>query len=301
MLAIIIPYYKLSFFNETLQSLSNQSDKRFKVYIGNDDSPESPERLLDKYKSKFNFKYHKFESNLGGISLVKQWERCIALTENEEWLMVLGDDDFISSNFVEEFYKNLDEVNSLNIKVIHYAVNVININENTSEFYKHPKIEKATDSFFRKYFNYSHGSLSEQIFSKNAYLKKRFRDIPLAWCADDLAWLDFSDFGNIFGINNAFTSFRISSENISRPGYNSELKKEAKYSVFKILVRECLYKFNKNQRLMLILQYEKVLHRLNKMTLLKWLEICKLFYFEKEYGYIKKSSKKYLKYLLKKI
>lgn len=40
MLAIVIPYYKLTFFEETLQSLANQSDKRFKVYIGDDASPE---------------------------------------------------------------------------------------------------------------------------------------------------------------------------------------------------------------------------------------------------------------------
>jgi hypothetical protein len=34
--------------------------------------------LLEKYKGKFEFEYHRFESNLGGISLVRQWERCIA-------------------------------------------------------------------------------------------------------------------------------------------------------------------------------------------------------------------------------
>jgi hypothetical protein len=40
MLAIIIPYYKLCFFEENLQSLAAQTDKRFKVYIGDDASPE---------------------------------------------------------------------------------------------------------------------------------------------------------------------------------------------------------------------------------------------------------------------
>ena len=33
MLAIVIPYFKLTFFEETLQSLANQTDQRFKVYI----------------------------------------------------------------------------------------------------------------------------------------------------------------------------------------------------------------------------------------------------------------------------
>jgi glycosyltransferase involved in cell wall biosynthesis len=71
MLAIIIPYYKLTFFEATLQSLAHQIDKRFKVYIGDDASPEDPSELLEKYQGKFDFVYHRFDSNLGGISLTQ--------------------------------------------------------------------------------------------------------------------------------------------------------------------------------------------------------------------------------------
>ena len=90
MLAIVIPYYKLTFFEASLQSLDNQTDKRFKVYIGDDTSSENPVNLLEKYKGKFDFVYHRFEENLGGVSLVKQWERCIALSGDEEWVIILG-------------------------------------------------------------------------------------------------------------------------------------------------------------------------------------------------------------------
>jgi len=55
MLAIVIPYYKLTFFEATLQSLADQTDKRFKVYIGDDASPENPSRLLERYQGKFDF------------------------------------------------------------------------------------------------------------------------------------------------------------------------------------------------------------------------------------------------------
>ena len=93
MLAIVIPYYKLTFFEETLQSLSLQTDKRFKVYIGDDASPENPAVLLKKYKGQFEFVYCRFEANLGSISLIKQWDRCIGMTGGEQWLLVLCDDD----------------------------------------------------------------------------------------------------------------------------------------------------------------------------------------------------------------
>ena len=53
MLAIVIPYFKLTFFEATLQSLANQTDKRFKVYIGDDASPESPIFLLENEEELF--------------------------------------------------------------------------------------------------------------------------------------------------------------------------------------------------------------------------------------------------------
>ena len=59
MLAIVIPYFKLAFFEETLQSLAIQTDKRFKVYIGDDASPENPTSLISRYKGQFEFIYHK--------------------------------------------------------------------------------------------------------------------------------------------------------------------------------------------------------------------------------------------------
>lgn len=50
MLSIVIPYYKITFFDQTLKSLATQTDKRFKVYIGDDASPEPPIDLLENYK-----------------------------------------------------------------------------------------------------------------------------------------------------------------------------------------------------------------------------------------------------------
>lgn len=109
-LAIVIPLFKRDFFEETLDTLFNQTDKRFNLYIGNDASPENFDDILGKYKNNFDFKYHFFEENLGGEGkLVEQWERCISLTQNEDYIQILGDDDYVSNNFVETFYKILDE------------------------------------------------------------------------------------------------------------------------------------------------------------------------------------------------
>ena len=84
MLAIVIPYFKINFFEKTLASLAQQTDKRFHVYIGDDASPNAPDELLKKYEGQFNYTYKRFNDNLGGISLVKQWERCIAVNRQQK-------------------------------------------------------------------------------------------------------------------------------------------------------------------------------------------------------------------------
>ncbi len=109
MLAIIIPYYKLTFFEDTLESLANQTNQDFKVYIGDDASPDNPTDLLNRYKGKFDFHYHRFQTNLGGKSLTQQWDRCIGLSASEQWIMILGDDDFLSNSVVASFYEKQQE------------------------------------------------------------------------------------------------------------------------------------------------------------------------------------------------
>lgn len=216
MLAIVIPYYKFAFFEATLESLASQTDKRFKVYIGDDASPENPEVLLDKFRGSFEFLYHKFETNVGGISLVQQWNRCIAKVKDEEWLLILGDDDVLSDNVVEEFYKNINEIKSVNSNVIRYATVVIDENGiATSQIHTHPKLETGTDFLMRKFNGGTRSSLSEYIFKKEKIDTIKFKDFPLAWSSDVLAVIEFSDHKNIFTINNATVSFRKSGLNIS--------------------------------------------------------------------------------------
>ncbi|MDY0987414.1 glycosyltransferase family 2 protein [Flavobacterium sp. CFBP9031] len=233
MLAIIIPYYKLTFFEQTLESLKNQTDQRFKVYIGDDASPERPITLLEKYKDKFNFIYHRFENNLGGSSLTKQWDRCIALTGKEEWIMILGDDDVLGENTVEQFYKNLPEIKSKEIKVVRYATQVLNEKSKVnSEIYYHPEKEKSLDFLFRK----KRSSLSEYIFLKQKVLKIGFVDFQLGWYSDVLGVLEFSDFGTVLTINEAVIKIRVSSVSISGNILYSKKKNKSKFDFYYYLL-----------------------------------------------------------------
>ncbi|MBF4517585.1 glycosyltransferase family 2 protein [Flavobacterium sp. ANB] len=254
MLAIVIPYYKLTFFEETLKSLKAQTNQRFKVYIGDDASPENPNQLLEKYHESFDFLYHRFEENLGGTSLTKQWERCIKLTKDEKWLMILGDDDVLDTNVVEEFYNNLNEVESGNISVIRFST--VKMDENsqiTTDVYQHPKVEETIDFLFRK----TRTSLSEYIFLKAKVVEIGFKNFPLAWFSDVLAIVEFSDFKRIFTINTAILKIRISNISISGNQDNVKLKSKATFEYYHYLIVNKSRYFNNEQRKILLLKLGK--------------------------------------------
>lgn len=156
MLAVIIPYYKKTFFQETLRSLANQTNKNFSVYIGNDASPEDPLELIHQFSNELDITYRRFNVNLGQKCLPEHWDRCIDLAGKEEWLMILGDDDYLSNNFVEEFYKNLKDIKVLNLQVVRFASVIVNdLAKMQSNVYLHPKLEKSTNFFYRKFFEKS--------------------------------------------------------------------------------------------------------------------------------------------------
>lgn len=216
MLGIIIPYYKIKFFRETLQSLALQTDMRFMVYIGNDASPENPEELLKEFEGKFNFNYQRFDENLGSKSLAKQWDRCIDMMQDEEWFMILGDDDYLSTNAIKEFYSNLKIAQEEGINV--FKLNSAIVDENSIvqlEKKPEPIIKSSIEHFFDKFVNEGRSSLSEHIFRRTAYQKHGFYDMALAWHSDDLAQLQFSEFGNILFLENVKCYIRVSSSSIS--------------------------------------------------------------------------------------
>ena len=221
--AIIIPYYKIAFFEATLQSLENQTNKRFKVYIGDDASPENPSDILKKYSDSFTFKYKRFAENLGGISLVHQWERCIDLIDDEEWLMILGDDDVLSENIVEEFYNNIVEIERRKSSVIRFSTQIIDrYSKIISVIYTHPTIEFRIDFINRKFSNETRSSLSEYIFKVDTLRAIGFVDFPLAWHSDDLAVFLFSLNRPIITVNQAVVYVRVSNESITGSGDNGQ-------------------------------------------------------------------------------
>jgi glycosyltransferase involved in cell wall biosynthesis len=294
MLAIVIPYYKLTFFEEALQSLANQTDKRFKVYIGDDASPEKPTDVLGKYQGKLDIVYHRFKTNWGGISLTQQWERCIALSANEEWLMILGDDDYLGANVVEQFYGHLPNFEE-QTNVVRFASQLVYEPEQTkSKIYSHPIWESATESFYRKFKRITMSSLSEYVFSRKAYEKHGFYNYPLAWNSDDRAWLDFSQDQPIYSINEALVYPRMSHLNITGKSDNLKFKNESSAAFYHFLILDKLKKYTKYQRIKIIRKYYFELKKVKSLNIKDWIFIIKHYLGNLTVEAIKDFLKKYV-------
>lgn len=216
-LAVIIPFFKIDFFEDTLKSLANQTNSNFNVYIGNDASSADPQHLIKKYNINSNVSYTKFDENLGGKGqLVEQWERCISLSKNEEWLMILADDDYISGNFVEEFYKASEVAAKENSELIRFKMRRVAEDGTFLIDLEQPEQYKAEDYIWDDLEQKMFISISENVFSRKMYDLKGFRKYPLAWKTDLMIYLDFANKHPILGINTAFVAIRRSNQQITR-------------------------------------------------------------------------------------
>lgn len=217
-LAIIIPAYKPEYLQQTLDSFVRQTNKNFTIYIGDDNSPYNIYDIVKKYLDKLQIVYKKFDENFGGVSLVKQWERCIELSK-EEWIWLFSDDDVVSETCVETFY-NREDTNSkffkFNTKVIDNNGNHIMKKYDKSSILLSKKIESI--DFIKKRLNIENfrSFAVEYIFHRDLFNANRFVDFPLAWVSDDATWFKYSiENQGYISILNDMVYWRHSGKNIS--------------------------------------------------------------------------------------
>ncbi|PPL03157.1 glycosyltransferase [Parapedobacter indicus] len=250
MLAIVIPFFKIDFIEATLQSLTSQKNKNFNVYLGDDASPNDPRVLLKKFAVSVTIKYKKFEGRLGEKLLYEYWERCLGMIDHETWFMLLGDDDILSENVVDNFYKNLQIIEQEDINVVKFSSVIIDGfgKEFTSSF-KFQQVESSIDLYIKKLKNESRSSLSEHIFKKSKYETCRFYPNPLVWHSDDMLILQASVFNKVFCINESIANIRVSAKSISgnQLMYNRE-KAEATISFHMELLENHHDRFSENRK-----------------------------------------------------
>lgn len=230
-LAIVIPAYKIDFLDNALTSIANQTCKDFTLYIGDDASPHNIYECVKNYLNNIHIVYNRFNTNLGGKDLVKQWERCIDLVNNEKWIWLFSDDDIMDPTCVEMFYKQLNkDFKSNNIKdIYHFNTEIINCNGKViSRNHTYPDNLSSFD-FFKKRMKFEIESfVVEYIFSRDIYKKQDgFVQLDLAWGSDHATWIKFGVEKGIQTINGPTIKWRKSDVNITQQNndYNIIIRK----------------------------------------------------------------------------
>jgi glycosyltransferase involved in cell wall biosynthesis len=215
-LAVIIPAYKSAFFDKALQSLSNQTNKNFTVYVGDDCSPEDMRGITEKYKSELEIHYTRFENNIGAKYLVHQWNRCIQLTKDEPWLWLFSDDDIADANCVETFYKTMAGDNN-KFDVYRFDTRIINEHDNVlGDSPESPFVDSSYNMAVEILMGKRGNSMPDHIFSRNIIEKyKGFVYTDYAQAADWATSILFSSVKGICTMKGAKLNWRVSNQNIS--------------------------------------------------------------------------------------
>jgi len=99
-ISFIMPAYKAAYIREAIRSIVGQTSCDWELVVVDDCSPENLAAIVEEFKLP-NVRYVRNEENIGGESLVRQWNRSISLASGE-WIVLAGDDDVYEPTFAEE-------------------------------------------------------------------------------------------------------------------------------------------------------------------------------------------------------
>lgn len=100
-ITVAIPTYnRAKYLPQAVQSVLSQTFKDFELLIVDNASTDETENAVKSFKDK-RIVYHKNKENIG---MMNNWNRCIDISGGK-YLIILGDDDKLYPNFLEESYR----------------------------------------------------------------------------------------------------------------------------------------------------------------------------------------------------
>ena len=217
-LAIVLPAWKSNFLEKSLQSLENQTSPDFRLYIFDDAGPPELFGIIEPFLQRNpDWKYQRFDSNLGGENLAAHWNRCIGQTEGN-WIWLFSDDDEMEPDCVEAFHASRKEFPGHQVYRFPFSIMDEEGNGMAVKSFAGPVLNGAEFGRLR-FLRQLDSSAVEFIFSRESFENKGgFPEFPAGWCADDAAWISFSGSAGIRCIDNGGVRWRWSPLSISGSG-----------------------------------------------------------------------------------
>jgi glycosyltransferase involved in cell wall biosynthesis len=219
-LGVIIPAFKEQFLKEALDSILNQTNEEFDLYIFNDASPYPLDDILAEYNGFF---YHSFEENMGGTNLIAHWQRCLEFVDNE-FIWIFSDDDVIREDGVEKFYQSLHKYGG---DLFQFQIEMIDsYNNKIKNELPSPIFETSYSFLINRLQKKRRSCLPDHIFRSSAFKKyanSTIPNFPFAWNSDDANWLLIGQEKGIRLIEDSCIYIRNSGINISsKTGHDME-------------------------------------------------------------------------------
>ena len=215
-LCIVVPAFRATYLREALASIAAQTDTQITCHVFDDAGESGVARVCAEFPA---FNYTRFDENLGGKSLVAQWNRCLAQVRGP-WVWLFSDDDVMAPNAVQAF--KVARQRQPECAVFQFALEMVSADlQRVFWSSMPPALESSSDFLGARLAQRRLSCLPEHVFHLPTLraLNGGFVSLPLAWNADDATWALLGQAHGIGGIQEAKVLWRQSAQNISNAAH----------------------------------------------------------------------------------
>lgn len=212
---IAIPTYNRSnFIAKSITSAINQTFTDIEILIIDNNSSDNTKKVVKSFKDK-RIRYIKNDINIG---MMNNWNKCIKMAKGK-YVMILGDDDILLPNFVEESLKIFSKYKNIGFTFSH--INKMDekgkiLSKWGYKFFKNGLIHgenyiKTTINNLCCMTNSSSVLINKKVFEMVGYFES-----PFARNTFDLnMWIKIANRFNVYFIEKILSNYRIHKNQIS--------------------------------------------------------------------------------------
>lgn len=211
--SILIPVIKGEFLSIAIDSVLSQEYSDWELILYNDCSPDDIGGLVKEY-SDSRIRYFEGEKNLGAADPSITWNKLLSFSKGK-YVCLLGDDDFISPNFLKEVELLISKYPDHKI----FRTKLKRVDEKGNIIYEGVDLSEVEDlptAIYERVINKRTQSAGEFVLQRNALNEiGGYFNFPRACGSDDATFFSLAKTAGIVSTNKAVAFWRKSTLNIS--------------------------------------------------------------------------------------